>query len=107
MTDSLCAVRRNMLEAIELHGNENGPLRDLCIDAIASRRPAYWTSIRHHSAISLELCQMANRWGLSLAIDDLPRHVVRAHGTKRFIDTLIPLNIEAEREISLAREGLL
>ncbi|EKF40863.1 hypothetical protein NA8A_18267 [Nitratireductor indicus C115] len=100
--ENIVVVRRRLADAIDLYDNEDGLSRDIAVEAIIGKRPAFWTTAKYHSAIACELVNDANRTSLEEAMENIPAH--RRADMARYLDTLVPLNRLAANELSEAYE---
>lgn len=102
--DAPLSIYRRFKQVMADCENENSVGRDLAIGAIISKRPAYWTSAKYHSAASLEMCNGLNRGAdMQTVLADLfPPH--RHFQAVPVLDTMIPLNGAAIYELADAYE---
>lgn len=106
MVDTPMAAYGRLIDAMIAHDNEDAIGRDLAVDAICAGRPAYWTTATYHAARCIELCNGVNR-GATLETALLGLYPAdRAFGRQSALDTLIPLNMAAARELADVCEAL-
>ncbi len=102
MNDTPMAASRALDDAIAIYGNDDAVGREQCIEAIASGRPAFWTSAQYHAARSLILRYDATKTGdvVGSMLAIYPPH--RRDSREAALDSLVPLDRKAAIALSLA-----
>ena len=102
MNDTPLAARRALADSIEIYGNEDAVGREQCIEAIASGRPAFWTSRQYHDARANALRYDATKTGdvVGSMLALYPPH--RRDSREAALDSLVPLDRRAAVALSLA-----
>ncbi len=102
MNDTPMAARRALDDAIAIYDNDCGDDRRQCIEAIASGRPAWWTSRQYHDARANALRYDATKTGdvVGSMLALYPPH--RRDSREAALDSLVPLDRKAAIALSLA-----
>lgn len=89
-------------QVVDLYDNDDTVSLDYAEQAFDDGRPAYWSTASYHNQVA---CCLLNAANLMHSLDAAIDSVVRPHKRDRleaYLDTLIPLNADAETELSLA-----
>lgn len=95
---------RRLNAAIAVYGNDDTQTKEYALDAYIDGRASYWTTVTYHSQTAVCLCHAANLMSsLEAAIDaEIPAH--RSWMVEQMLDTLVPMNLEAAKELAKAYE---
>lgn len=97
---STYAATRKLIELIRIHDNLDSTNFDQALMTLAQGRPAYWTNVKYHAAVTWGFVYAANVAGIDHAISDLPQR--NRKDVENFLVCLQPLNPQAKAEIARA-----
>lgn len=101
LADTPMKVRRDLLTAVAVYGNEDTIMLEQAIEAIASGRAVYWTTASYSSARASDLPYELNRGKPILEAIDAA-YAGREFLRQQALDTIVPINRKAAMALANA-----
>ncbi len=101
LADTPMKVRRDLLAAVAVYGNEDTIMLEQAIEAVASGRAVYWTTASYSSARASDLPYELNRGKSILEAVDAA-YAGREFLREQALDTIVPINRKAAMALANA-----